>query len=178
MVSTPQPGLLFYFPQYNMKQFTPVSPSDYSEAEILKAFREGKLFIKEDIHIEETPIEDRILTYVASLDDCTTTPFAGKNQIIWKKIINHPELKNTLMITRGRNQGQIHKYYMLLIASRLLTYKVYDLAQYTTLSLHLKLEHIEKKNAIYTGMNIYVLSKTQRDVIRQICSDMKEKQVI
>lgn len=158
-----------------MKQFIPVSPSDYSEAEILKAFREGKLFIKEDIHIEETPIEDRILAYVASLDDCTTTPFAGKNQVIWATIVAHPKFKDVLMVTRGRNQGQIHKYYMLLIASLLLTYKVYDLTQYTTLSLHLILEHSEKKNAIYTGINNYELKKDQRDVIRQICLDMKEK---
>lgn len=178
MVSTPQPGLLFYFSKYNMKQFIKVSPSDYTETEILKAFREGKLFLIDEPFVDETPIEDCILTYVASLDDCTTTPYVGKNQIIWKNIVTHPEFKDVLMISRGRNQGQIHKYYMLLVVSLLLTMNVYDRSLYTSLSLHLKLEHSEKKSSIYTGINNYVLNKTQRDVIRKICSDMKENQLI
>ena len=133
---------------------------------ITVAFRQGRLYLKTDDSAENAAkkraagIRD-IMEYVARIDDCASAPYTSKTHAIWEKILHSEELTDLFFHHRyASSRGKVNWYRMNVVICLLLELGVYR-KEFTGVVLHCRCERSAKRNAHYTGMNRYLLERSE-----------------
>ncbi|MCI6118523.1 MAG: hypothetical protein MR717_04435 [Prevotella sp.] len=147
------------------QQLRKVCPEDFDADALLRAAREGRLFIAPAA--ERQPLTE-VLDYVERIREYATNPHVRE---IWEAILSHERLAPLFYLTRYSSQrGQINWYRVTAVVCLLQENGVYrkDIA---AVQLHLCLERVSKRNKRYTGKDRYLLERPELLIVRQIVKD-------
>ena len=147
------------------QQLRKVRPEDFDADALLRAAREGRLFIAPTA--EKHPLTE-VLDYVERIREYATNPHVRE---IWEAILSHEKLAPLFYLTRYSSQrGQINWYRVTAVVCLLQENGVYrkDIA---AVQLHLCLERASKRNKRYTGKDRYLLERPELLIVRQIVKD-------
>ena len=144
------------------QQLRKVRPEDFDADALLRAAREGRLFIAPAA--ERHPITE-VLDYVERIREYATNPHVRE---IWEAILSHEQLAPLFYLDRyASKRGQINWYYVTAIVIILHSNGVYR-KDVSDTQLHLCLEQTSKRNGRYTGSNKYSPAKEEILIVRQI----------
>ena len=144
------------------QQLRKVRPEDFDADALLRAAREGRLFIAPAV--EKHPLTE-VLDYVERIREYATNPHVRE---IWEAILSHEQLAPLFYLDRyASKRGQINWYRVTAVVCLLQEKGVYrqDIA---AVQLHLCLERASKRNGRYTGSNKYSPAKAEILIVRQI----------
>lgn len=153
----------------------PIRPQDFDADALLKAAKEGRLFIKT---LPPNPKKVReenarhILQYVNSIRAYAAEPYSKSIDEIWNEIIQHPDLFKCFIIQRGADAGCMNKYTIMALVDLLRNLDVYTGA--SSIQLHRILEKITTRNKFYNNMGMYAFGMNSFHIIREIIAKYKE----
>lgn len=142
-----------------------VQPKDFDAALLEKLCREGKVFVY--LEPENNMFRREVLDYVRKINDFASEEWREKIDSIWKAIIDESCFQNCLMMKNGLQAGHMNRYCVTNLVCRLQNAGVYR-QDVSMLSLHLKLEGIEKKNKFYKSSGNYELNRDARAFLREL----------
>lgn len=155
-----------------------VALSDFNIAALRKAAREGRLFIMPSglshKEVRERALTD-ILQYVGRIDSCASPQYATHIRELWQEILSYPEIADSLIITRSKNEGQPNWCRVTSLVEYLRENEVYRKQEFTLVALHLRMEQITKRNSHYTGSGTVCLNTEQRAIIRHFLMEFNRK---
>ena len=138
--------------QQRKQQLTEVRPEDFDADALLRAAREGRLFVAPAR--ERQPLTE-VLDYVERIREYATT-------------LSHEQLAPLFYFTRYTSQrGQINWYRVTAVVCLLREQGVYR-NDVTALKLHLRLEGTSRRTNRYTGMARYQLDRPELLAVRRI----------
>ena len=144
------------------QQLQKVRPEDFDTDALLRAAREGRLFIQPVCH--EQPLTD-VLDYVERIRKYATNTHVRE---IWEAILNHEQLAPLFRFNRyAATRGQINWYRVTAMVCLLREKGVYR-QDMTAVQLHLHLEGTTCRTTLYTGMSRYLLERRELSAVRQI----------
>lgn len=144
------------------QQLKKVRPEDFDADALLRAAREGRLFIQPVS--QEQPLTE-VINYVERIRQYATTPHVRE---IWEAILSHERLAPLFRLTRySAKRGQINWYRVTAVVCLLREKGVYR-QDVTEVQLHLCLEGISRRNSKYTGKDNYSLERSELLIVRQI----------
>ena len=146
-----------------------LSPKEFDAALLEKLTREGRVYVNLPRKINRDAHAQEILNYVQAIRDCASEPWRDKIDALWQEILDYDCLVDFLTMKRGACAGHINRYAVTLLVNRMLNCGIYrkDLSM---LTLHLKLEKVERKNKYYTSCGNFTLSTDVRQVLRKLFS--------
>ena len=148
--------------QQRKQQLTEVRPEDFDAAALMRAAREGRLFVAPAR--ERQPLTE-VLDYVERIREYATTPHVRE---IWEAILGQEQLAPLFYFTRYTSQrGQINWYRVTAVVCLLREQGVYR-NDVTALKLHLRLEGTSRRTNRYTGMARYQLDRPELLAVRRI----------
>ena len=133
---------------------------------ITVAFRQGRLYLKTDDSAENAAKKRaagirNIMEHVARIDDCASAPYISHIHAIWEKILHSEELTDLFFHHRyASSRGKVNWYRVNVVICLLLELGVYR-KEFTGVELHCRCERSAKRNAHYTGMNRYLLERSE-----------------
>jgi len=140
------------------------------DADLLKKMTaEGRVYIDFPQVISKDTYTREILDYVQAIRDCVSDPWRDEIDDLWQEILDEECLVDYLTMKRGVQAGHMNRYAVTLLVNRMLSCGIYrkDLPM---LTLHLKLEKVERKNKYYTSCGNFPLPTEARQVLRKLFS--------
>lgn len=150
-----------------------VTLNEFDVHELRQAAREGRLFLlpKQMVNDEPSSTRQSIRDYVATIDECASPAYKSCIQRLWTAILTTPQLFDMLIFHRGKNDGLPNKYRITALVAFLQEQGVYR-REFTPLSLHLRMEHTDRRNSAYTGMSRYYLEQEQKRLLKKLLSQL------
>ena len=144
------------------QQLLKVRPEDFDADALMRAAREGRLFIQPVS--QEQPLTE-VIDYVERIRQYATTPHVRE---IWEAILSHERLAPLFRLTRySATRGQINWYRVTAVVCLLREKGVYR-QDVTAVQLHKCLEGADHVTNRYNGMDRYRLEKQELRIVRQI----------
>ena len=144
------------------QQLRKVRPEDFDADALLRAAREGRLFIAPAA--EKHPLTE-VLDYVERIREYATNPHVRE---IWEAILSHEQLAPLFYLTRYSHQrGQINWYRVTAVVCLLREKGVYR-QDMTAVQLHKRLEGTNRVTNRYNGISRYLLEKRELNFVRKI----------
>ncbi len=150
-----------------MRNLRKVHPEDFDVKQLEKWCREGKLFVVLEPDTDSNAYGREVLDYVQRINGFATENWKEKIDNLWNAIVEAPCFKDILMMKNGVQRGHINKYSVTNLICRMQNTGVYR-QDVSMLSLHLKLEGVEKKNKYYKSSGNYELSRDAKACLRQL----------
>ena len=149
--------------------FRRLSPKEFDAALLKKLTEEGRVYINLPREINRNAYAQEILDYVQAIRDCASEPWCDEIDALWQEILDNECLVDFLTMKRGVCAGHINRYAVTNLVCRMQSNGIYrkDLSM---LTLHLKLEGVERKNKYYTSCGNFSLSTEARQVLRKLFS--------
>ena len=144
-----------------------VQPKDFDAVLLERLCREGKLFVYLEPEKNTNMFRHEVLNYVQEIKDFATEEWRKKIDNLWNIIVEEPCFQECLMMKNGIQAGHMNRYCVTNIVCRLLNAGVYR-QDVSMLSLHLKLEGIEKKNKYYKSAGNYDLNREAKAFMRKL----------
>ena len=146
-----------------------LSPKEFDAALLKKLTEEGRVFINLPREINRNAYAQEILDYVQAIRDCASEPWRDEIDALWQEILDNECLADFLTMKRGVCAGHINRYAVTNLVCRMQNSGIYrkDLSM---LTLHLKLEGVERKNKYYTSCGNFPPSTEARQVLRKLFS--------
>lgn len=146
-----------------------LNPKEFDAALLEKLTREGRVYINLPREINRNAHAQEILDYVQAIRDCASEPWRDEIDALWQEILDYDCLVDFLTMKRGVCAGHINRYAVTNLVCRMQNRGIYrkDLPM---LTLHLKLEGVERKNKYYTSCGNFSLSTEARQVLRKLFS--------
>lgn len=150
-----------------MRNLRKVHPEDFDVRQLEKWCSEGKLFVVLEPDADTNAYGREVLDYVQRINGFATENWKEKIDNLWNAIVEAPCFKDILMMKNGVQRGHINKYSVTNLICRMQNTGVYR-QDVSMLSLHLKLEGVEKKNKYYKSSGNYELSRDAKACLRQL----------
>lgn len=144
-----------------------VQPKEFDAALLERLCREGKLFVYLEPEKNTDMFRREVLDYVQKINDFVSDCWKGKIDDLWKTIVEESCFQDCLMMKNGMQAGHMNRYCVTNLVCRLQNAGVYRL-DISMLSLHLKLEGVEKKNKYYKSSGNYELNRDARAFLRTL----------
>lgn len=156
-----------------------VLPDEFDLDQILVAFREGRLYIKPVERSGEEILEDgiaQILRYVSHIDACVSQEHHAHMRSLWNSVLRDETLQPLCFMTKGKRKGKPNWYRITSIVSLLREWNIYRKRDFTAVDLHLLLEGISKRNAIYESSTHYYLEHREMQILRKILANLQKSE--
>ena len=150
-----------------MINFKKVRLEDFDLKQLEKLCHEGKLYVSLEPDIDNNAYGSEVLGYVRRINAFATEDWEGNIDNLWNAIVEAPCFKDILMMKNGVQRGHINKYSVTNLVCRMQNAGVYR-QDVSMLSLHLKLEGVEKKNKYYKSSGNYDLSREAKAFLKQL----------
>ena len=144
-----------------------VQPKDFDAALLKRLCREGKLFVYLEPEIDEDMFRHEVLDYVQKINGFVSDDWKEEIDNLWKTIVEESCFQDCLIMKNGLQAGHMNRYCVTNLICRLQNAGVYR-QDVSMLSLHLKLEGIEKKNKFYKSSGNYELNRDARAFLREL----------
>ena len=145
-----------------------VTPKDFNEEDVMRLFREGKLFTEVE---KELPTHDdvkrELLEYVSRIQECCNPQFKDSHERIWLDIFNSCDFD--LVMKKGARRGELNKYKVMALVTYLFNKNLYN-GSMSPLQLYYKLENTTKKGNFYTNASkdVYAINDQQRPILKRL----------
>ena len=144
------------------QQLRKVRPEDFDADALLRAAREGRLFIAPAA--ERQPLTE-VLDYVERIREYATNPHVRE---IWEAILSHEQLAPLFYLDRyASKRGQINWYRVTAVVIVLREKGVYR-QDMTAVQLHKRLEGTNRVTNRYNGISRYLLEQRELNFVRKI----------
>jgi hypothetical protein len=150
-----------------MINFKKVRLEDFDLKQFEKLCHEGKLYVSLESDTDTNAYGREVLDYVRRINAFATEDWEGNIDNLWNAIVEAPCFKDILMMKNGVQRGHINKYSVTNLVCRMQNAGVYR-QDVSMLSLHLKLEGVEKKNKYYKSSGNYDLSREAKAFLKQL----------
>ena len=144
-----------------------VTPKDFNEEDVMRLFREGKLFTEVEQELPTRDVKRELLEYVSRIQECCNPQFKDSHEHIWLDIY-HSEAFD-LVMKKGARRGELNKYRVMALVTYLFNNNLYK-GSMSTLQLYYKLENTTKKGNFYTNANkdVYAINDQQRPILKRL----------
>ena len=145
-----------------------VTPDDYNEEDVMRLFREGKLFTEVEHKLPtRDDVKRELLEYVSRIQECCNPQFKDSHERIWLDIFNSDDFD--LVMKKGARRGELNKYRVMALVTYLFNNNLYNGSR-SPLQLYYKLENTTKKGSIYTssGNDEYAVQDRQRETLNKV----------
>ena len=144
-----------------------VTPNDFNEEDVMRLFREGKLFTEVEQELPTHDVKRELLEYVSPLKEMCTPQYRANHEQIWLDIINSDDFD--LVMKKGARRGELNKYRVMALVTYLFYNNLYN-GSSSPLQLYYKLENTTKKGSIYTssGNDEYAVQDCQRVTLNKV----------
>lgn len=145
-----------------------VTPKDFNEEDVMRLFREGKLFTEVEHQLPtRDEVKAELLEYVSPLKEMCTPQYRANHEQIWLDIINSDDFD--LVMKKGARRGELNKYRVMALVTYLFNKDLYGGSK-SPLQLYYKLENTTKKGSIYTssGNDEYAVQDCQRVTLNKV----------
>lgn len=152
----------------------PILPEDIDVQWLRCLAREGRLYFDATEVNEKSLLKDRqrqVLNYVKVIASCASHAYEHYIDSIWKRIVCDERLNGQLFIKKGRNRGLLNRYRIMAIVEVLREQGVYDRDTYSLLTLHYRLEHVNKRTSTYTSYTNYAMGRNEITHLRKVVKD-------
>lgn len=154
-----------------VRQLWIVRPEDFDAEAMLAASRKGRLCV--DITNDKAAIEWLLkkrkceaLAYVSAIEEYVAPEWEPYIKALWTTLLNDPLFTPQLLLQKGKHQGQLNKYLLTNIVSRMKEQGIYRCGNF--IELHKKMEGVDKKNSIYKCAGEYSLEWEQRQRLHEL----------
>lgn len=144
-----------------------VQPKEFDAALLERLCREGKVFVYLEPEKNIDMYRREVLNYVQKINDYVSDDWNEEIVNLWNAIVEESCFQDCLMMKNGLQAGHINKYSVTNLVCRLQNAGVYR-QDVSMLSLHLKLESIEKKNKYYKSSGNYDLNRDARAFLKSL----------
>lgn len=152
---------------------------DFDLQAIRQAFREGRLYIQPQAKSEAEIREEgicQILQYVQSIEACASQEYYAHMRSLWDSVLHDDTLQPLCFMSKGKRKGKPNWYRITSIVCVMREYNVYRKRDFTTVDLHLLLEHSDHRNQIYESSTHYYLEHPQLMILKKIMQNFKNQQ--
>lgn len=144
-----------------------VQPTEFDAALLERLCREGKVFVYLEPDKNIDMYRREVLNYVQKINDYVSDDWNEEIVNLWNAIVEESCFQDCLMMKNGLQAGHMNKYSVTNLVCRLQNAGVYR-QDVSMLSLHLKLESIEKKNKYYKSSGNYDLNRDARAFLKSL----------
>ena len=147
--------------------FKRVTPKDFNEEDVMRLFREGKLFTEVEQELPTRDVKRELLEYVSRIQECCNPQFKDSHERIWLDIFNSCDFD--LVMKKGARRGELNKYKVMALVTYLFNKNLYN-GSMSTLQLYYKLENTTKKGNFYTNASkdVYAINDQQRPILKRL----------
>ena len=144
-----------------------VTPNDFNEEDVMRLFREGKLFAEVEQELPTHDVKRELLEYVSRIQECCNPQFKDSHERIWLDIF-HSEAFD-LVMKKGARRGELNKYRVMALVTYLFNNNLYNGSR-SPLQLYYKLENTTKKGNFYTNAckDVYAINDQQRPILKRL----------
>lgn len=145
-----------------------VTPKDFNEEDVMRLFREGKLFTEVEHQLPtRDEVKAELLEYVSPLKEMCTPQYRANHEQIWLDIINSDDFD--LVMKKGARRGELNKYRVMALVTYLFNNNLYNGSR-SPLQLYYKLENTTKKGNFYTNAckDVYAVNDQQRPILKML----------
>ena len=144
-----------------------VTPKDFNEEDVMRLFREGKLFTEVEQELPTRDVKRELLEYVSPLKEMCTPQYRANHEQIWLDIINSDDFD--LVMKKGARRGELNKYRVMALVTYLFNNNLYNGSR-SPLQLYYKLENTTKKGNFYTNAckDVYAINDQQRPILKRL----------
>ena len=144
-----------------------LSIKDFDAVLLKKLTREGRVIISYQQEIDKDAYKREVLDYVQTIREFASEKWQKEIDGLWQAIVDASCFEECLKMKNGMQAGSMNRYSVTNIVCRLLNAGVYR-QDVSMLSLHLKLEGIEKKNKYYKSAGNYDLNREAKAFMRKL----------
>ena len=144
-----------------------VTPNDFNEEDVMRLFREGKLFAEVEQELPTHDVKRELLEYVSRIQECCNPQFKDSHERIWLDIFNSCDFD--LVMKKGARRGELNKYKVMALVTYLFNKNLYN-GSMSPLQLYYKLENTTKKGNFYTNASkeVYAINDQQRPILKRL----------
>ena len=153
--------------------FKKLSIKDFDINLLEELTREGRVFISCPPPTDQETYKREVLVYVQTIKELATEEWQKDIDGLWQTIVDAPCFKNSLKMKNGMQAGHMNRYVVTNIVCRMQSNGIYreDVSMQT---LHLRMEGVIKKNKYYCSCGNYLLTKTEKDFLRDLFKEYKK----
>lgn len=152
---------------------------DFDLQAIRQAFREGRLYFQPATKAAEQVREEgisQILQYVSRIDACASQEYYAHMRTLWNKVLHDDKLQPLCFMSKGKRKGQPNWYRITSIVCLMREWNIYRKQEFTAVDLHLLMEEVNKRNAIYESSSHYYLEHRDMAILKKILSNFKNSE--